>query len=66
MNTSSESALEEWNGDSGAATEGGVIVSLLAATRRHLQCWEWISSSKEEMCRATGMGIHAWSLYGET
>ena len=24
----------------GAATEDGVIVSLLAATRRHLQSWE--------------------------
>ena len=38
------------------------FVTLLAATRRHLQCWEWYSSSSEEMCRATDMGIHAWPL----
>ena len=50
----------------GAATEDGVIVSLLASTRRHLQCFEWYSSSSEELCCATGMGILAWSLYGET
>ena len=46
----------------GAATEDGVLVSLLAATRRHLQSWRLNSSSSEEMCCATDMGEYMLGL----